>query len=416
MLKKLKTVGLDFVFYKNHRYNDEPLLYQFTSIINDSKNKEEIVGSGTSFNEQKAKIKAVCESLERYCLGEYNSNNFIYSSSFKLPHPKIDLSSVISFSSLQRENLKFKDFLFNEKSKFWWVRGYKIDKNGKENIYIPSQLIYVPYKYQHEKIIRLPISTGSALECNLDLAIYRGICEVIERDSFMLFYLGKIPPIEIDLGASGKKLIAIREYFERYNLNLRVFDITTDLRVPVYMAVLTDNTGHGPTISLGLKCSLLKLEAVMGAIEEAQQTRPWMREEFSKINESELNNIVNNSNMISTPRERGIYWYKLDQDKELGYWLNSKNISKKLVANKINKEKLLIDTLSLLDSKYKIYYVDITTPVVKKLGYSVVKVIIPQLHPLYLDESYPYLDTTRLKAFDNRFSGDIIDLFPHPFL
>lgn len=41
-------------------------------------------------------------------------------------------------------------------------------------------------------------------------------------------------------------------------------------------------------------------------------------------------------------------------------------------------------------------YVDITHPKIKKHGIVVVKVFIPKLQPLYLDECYPYLGGNRL--------------------
>jgi len=73
--------------------------------------------------------------------------------------------------------------------------------------------------------------------------------------------------------------------------------------------------------------------------------------------------------------------------------------------------------------EYDVIYVDITAPKIGKYGVKVVKVIIPQLQPLHLDEKYPYLSfrrlyeapvdmgvLTRAKTFNE------LNKIPHPFL
>ncbi len=59
--------------------------------------------------------------------------------------------------------------------------------------------------------------------------------------------------------------------------------------------------------------------------------------------------------------------------------------------------------------KYNIFVADITLPPIKNKGFEVLKVIVPELHPLYLDE--------RAKALYSVHHGTIKDdktLKPHP--
>lgn len=70
-----------------------------------------------------------------------------------------------------------------------------------------------------------------------------------------------------------------------------------------------------------------------------------------------------------------------------------------------------------------VVYADITHPKIKKHGIVVVKVFIPKLQPLYLDEHYPYLGGNRLyevpvqlgflKVPNQEFQ---LNKIPHPFL
>ncbi len=71
----------------------------------------------------------------------------------------------------------------------------------------------------------------------------------------------------------------------------------------------------------------------------------------------------------------------------------------------------------------EIVYVDISNNKLKKYGIKVVKVIIPQLQPLYLDERYPYLGGTRLYEVPIKLGflktakqENELNKIPHPFL
>lgn len=45
---------------------------------------------------------------------------------------------------------------------------------------------------------------------------------------------------------------------------------------------------------------------------------------------------------------------------------------------------------------YEIYYADVTLPLLKRVGYKIVKVVIPGLQPFYMNEILPYLGGERL--------------------
>lgn len=330
----LKT-GLIENFYKNSRYNDEPLLYQYTAFAKRGSNKA--IGSGMSFNRTHAQTKALGEAIERLCLDCQPSDKIIYSDKYSLDSDFLDPLDVVSLSAAQKKEKKYKDFLFDNNSKFGWVQGVNI-KNQK-NTWIPAQLVYVPYSYeQNEPVIRFPISTGAALGTSLETALYRGICEVIERDSFLIFYLNRLHAQEIDLN-SEKDLRNIRKLFQRYNLDVKVYDITTDISIPVAMCLIIDRTRIGPYISIGLKCSLDLNEAVIGSIEEAQHTRPWMRDEVSKVDMKWLSKVKHDSKLITDPKERGLFWYDGKLANKMDFWLSNQDNKITITSRATQKKK-----------------------------------------------------------------------------
>jgi len=414
----LKT-GLIKSFYKNARYNDEPLVYQYTAIA--KKGFRKGAGGGMSFNRIHAQTKALGEAIERLCLGCFSPTKIVYSNASALIGSFLDPRFVVSVSETQKKLKKYHGFIFNTNSKFGWIKGSSI--KTKKPVWIPAQLVYVPYKYNpKEPVIRFPISTGAALGNSLETALYRGLCEVIERDAFMIYYLNRLKAKQIDLD-SENSLKDIRHLFQRYKLDIRVYDITTDISVPVAMCLIMDQTGFGPSLSIGLKCSLSLYEAVIGSIEEAQHTRPWMRDEIAKANKKGLDKLKNNSTLIIDPKTRGLFWYKGELAKTLNFWISSRTDKIKLEAYPIEEKsnvklKDVIDRL--LSKKYESYFVDITVPEVKKLGLFAVKAIVPRLQPLYLDEGYPYLGGERLhnvaKILGIGPEKRELNNIPHPFL
>lgn len=87
---------------------------------------------------------------------------------------------------------------------------------------------------------------------------------------------------------------------------------------------------------------------------------------------------------------------------------------------KKNNTTLKIVSDKLLSKHHEHYYVDITVPEAKKAGLFVVKVIVPKLQPLYLDEGYPYLGGERLRQIplilDKQVRIRRLNNVPHPFL
>lgn len=408
-------------FYGNLRYNDEPQLFQYTVI-----SKGDVWGGGISFDKKRAQKKAIGESIERYCLEKYDKRSSICSSQKNLKCESLDLNSITSVSREQKKDKKFHRFIFTKDSKFNWVTGRFLF--GSKKVLIPAQLVYVPYFYKKdEPILRLPISTGAALGTDLYSALARGIFEVIERDSFMIFYLNKLAAPVVDLEMSSLRLRRIKQYFRRYELDLRLFDITSDLKVPVFMAILIDHTGIGPEVSVGLKSGFNKEEVVIGAVEEAQHTRGWMRDEKLSVSKKEYQQILSRAQNISTTRERGLFWFTDRYVSKLDFWLDSTNHKKVTIRKEVflksdGKADLLKVKKILQNKNMNAYYVDITTPEVIELGFYVVKVIIPELQPLYLDEEFPYLGGKRLDKVPRKLGhmtqrrGLKLNDFPHPFL
>lgn len=266
---------------------------------------------------------------------------------------------------------------------------------------IPAQIIYL-YGIEDEfSIQRESISTGAALGgVNEDRAFDNGLLEVVERDACISSYLRKQKLISPrNMSQKGAELI---DYLNRYNLETFHFIVPNDFNVPVSMTIVIDRTPIGPAVSIGSKASYSCDNALLGSILESIQCRS-----YSRFNRNlEFPDGLPTESEITDLKHRLFYWYPIDRICDLDFWL--KSCQKTDVKKQKTSQRQLLD--SIRERDYKVYIADITLPEIRDSGFQVIKVIIPELHPLYLDE--------RAKTLYSVHYGLIEEdpkLKPHPF-
>ena len=285
-LKKLKILERT-IFLGNltkvFQFTDEPRFFQYSCNPKKIKNCNDESGSiAISLNENEAKVKSLMEYLERFCL-ENNTKKVLSDSYINIKDIAIDPADFLNFRDEEMDFRRQEYIKKIRKTQLNWVEGVNLKTNGK--VMVPTQLVYIGHSFQEPLLLRPQISTGAAAYTDYDRALSNGILECVERDSFMLRYLSKdkVPKIELE-----GKLKQLEEYFKRYNLDINVFNITTDLKIPSFMCLNIDRTGIGPAVSIGLKSGLNINKAIEGAILESQQVRQWIRYFFLKMENLKL--------------------------------------------------------------------------------------------------------------------------------
>lgn len=422
-LKELQTLKRSLQHY------DEPKYWSYStySKFKFDKNKHHSSGGhGVSFfSQEEALIKCFAETIERYCSYYYSSDfskiKCSYEDLKERGRNALDPLKLQKFTQNDLKKISFKDFRINSDSIFNWTI-YKELESGKR-ILIPAQTTYLSY-FSHkenlkEKIIFPVITTGAASGWDTKRSILNGMYEIIERDSFMIFYLNRLPAPKINLRKIDdpriKKMLNI---FQRYNLEIVCLDLTTDLKIFSTAAVLIDKTGIGKAVSVGLKSNVNPIKAIIGAIEEALHTRTWYR----KI-KNRTNYTVDYLLKHPTHESRGRLWTPVESINKLDFWLKGNSYTKlKMTTNSTTLAKEFnIVKKHILDKGYQIYYKDITLPQFRKYDFYTTMVIIPDLQPFYLDDNRKYLEGKRLKEVPFKLGYNIdpnhkLNTFPHPFI
>lgn len=407
LYEEIQKLGLITKVVRMFEYPDEPRMYRFGAYLNSTKKYSdgmdvETTASGSSFNSANiALFKCLMETIERFATMNYLKKDLIHAS-FEGLKDALDPTLYINAEPLKR-------------TKFCWVAGK--DLLSEKSTSIPAQTIFYNYKHNPEPQLTVPISTGSAAGFDKTSTLLRCIYEIIERDAFMTIYLSKIKVPKIDLSKiKSKEVKGLIRKFSKRNLELMVFDITNDLNIPSFLGVIIDRTGIGPSISLGLKSSINKKEAIIGCIQESLQIRIWMRNEITFANKNDFG--IEEANLASI-RDRGLYWLSPNMLKHVEFLINQK--PKKIIKHEpyINASAQLKSIKKILSEKHlQAAYVDITPKDFKKIGCFIFKVVIPQLQPLYFKENKPEIRIKRIHEvgkFFNQYTANLNEI-PHPLL
>lgn len=394
---------------------DEPKFHVYTAIFNKLPplfKNDDFVGprhtilSSHGFsikNAQTALMKCLMEGIERFSLSYYAKKNIIYSSINALNNQFLD--PYLYYSSQK-----------NVKLVFGWVNGINLTHNVP--CFIPAQLIFLNYKNHGEPNLTTKISSGAAAGFSHEGTLLRGIYEIIERDCFITAFINKIKVPLLDLSLISDKTIrtTIAE-INKYNLEIYAFEITNDLEIPTFMAIIIDRTGAGPAVSVGLKSSLDEKKALVGSIEEACSVgRSLMRYNFLK---DKLVTKKISPSSIKTLLDRSAYWYPTSSIQKLDFLLKQSPKKKNLHSSTFSTReelKYIINSLSL--KNHPLYFAEITPDIFKKIPLYVYKIVIPTLQPLYLDETQKELRSGRIDSVAHYFkmTENTLNPLPHPFL
>ncbi|MCH7568625.1 MAG: YcaO-like family protein, partial [Nanoarchaeota archaeon] len=284
----------------------------------------------------------------------------------------------------------------------WFEVKDLINKKKKK---IPAQTVFLRWDLFGDefRIRREEISTGAALgELGTNRAFNSGFLEVIERDACIYAYLSKkdIPRI-VDFDGEIKKL---EEYLGRYNLEAFVFDASSDLEVPTAISVVIDKTGIGTAVDVGSASDFTYEGAIYKSLLESIQCRRYAR----LFSDRRFPEGLPEEDEIFSLDHRFVYWHSLERINDLSFWLETKNtIQYSFLKSIVRSPEQILEELRRRN--FNVFEVDITLPEIKREGFEVKKVIIPELHPLYLDE--------RAKSLYSIHYGVIKDdhtLKPHP--
>ena len=379
---------------------------------------------GAGLTREAAYRAAVGEAIERYCCSAFFPDDLILASYDELRsrHRPLHPSEVALFHPEQRNNIRYA--WFTEDTRICWTQGYSLTR--REPILIPACLVYIPYfpffRNQGEETIASSISTGQASAFSPGAAVLSGIYEIVERDGFMISWLNRLPIPRIAIDSSPRVLQVFEQRLARDYLTYTLFNMTTDLGIPAVLCMIVDHSGDVPLICFGGAANLDPEQAAIKALVEAVQTRSWAKfmgaRDYPFIIESDYSNIDD--------FEKHVFLYAYgDMLHAVDFLVTSPaeirfaDIPNRSTGTVVGDLRIAVAAIE--SNGYEIMAVDLTTSDVAKCGYSAVKMLIPQLHPMEGDHTHRYLGGTRLYDVPHKLGYPIASTFatlnqyPHPY-
>lgn len=386
---------------------------------------------GASSSRDIAMAKAIGEAVERYCAAIYSIEDFPLHSREQAPFPCIDPQE---FSLYTSEQLQLPGILwepFTDQSRVRWVP--TVDLGSGETVHVPASMVYVPYFYymgeEYENSIGAetpicqPISTGLACHCSLEEAVLSGICEMVERDAFMITWQAMVSAPQILIETCSDEVYDLVTRFERTGAKVTLLNITNDIGIHTILSVLRSESAEEPALAFAASSSLDPEEAAIKALEELAHTRRYCYLIKSKMPPLEP----------QPPYHENIE----GQEGHLNLYSDYRNVEH---ADFIfdSKERIEFDELenhSTGDPRkdlhtavkkiqavgHRVLVADLTTPDVRQLGLHVVHAIVPGFQPLFMGYMNRSLGGKRLwevpqKMGHKGISRDTGDNpWPHPY-
>lgn len=402
----IQDIGFDIGFAFLPPYPDAPPIHICLGRY------QNISSVGSGFDPESrgtALAKATSETIERALWREqinYCNDGAIQGSISSLGSSCLPLEELAGFSPETRA--AHPALVFDSKTEFQWSRGLYLDTLAPA--LIPSQLVsarYVGDMKGREPLLRESNSNGLAVAENFEKASHRGLLELVERDAFMITYFNMITPNRIDpktiTNDSIQRLLAL---CAQYDLMCDILLLPTDAPVHVICVTIRDSRG-GPALTVAAKAHHYTEVAIRGAVIEALSS--WILARFSG---GYLRPTIPHPISLL---ERIAYWAKPEHAQQLSWLWSGKLIP---MPTSTHATSLKILAQALRKNNCVAAAIELSTPLLKRLGIYAVCVTSPNLQPVNLQSDTIYDYGVRLESIPKKFGHTPkrnVQLANHPF-
>ncbi|MFC6835298.1 YcaO-like family protein [Halomarina ordinaria] len=301
-----------------------------------------------------AMMKALGEALERYGAAVYRRGDLPAAPAATLPGA-VSLSRFVTPEGI----------VPRDDETTTWVPGE--DLHSGASVALPAERVFFPYETEAPTI-----TTGLGLGNGGAGALVAGLTEVLERDASMLAWYSTYDPLGLAIDDEGFETLVRRARAE--GLSVTPTLLTQDVDVPV-VACAVHREGEWPRFALGTACALDPARAARSACCEAIQN--WL--ELRGMGRGDAANAGGRiGHFASRP------------DSVEGFVAPEATVPASGLAVEASTDAAALSALldRVADAGLDAYAARLTPRDVDALGFEVVRVLLPEAQPLFVDESY----------------------------
>ncbi len=382
-------------------------------------------GFGASYTDpEEAVSKASGELLERYFSARYTTNDLLFASFDELqrrrygPRP-LDIFSLNDFLPWQKE--AFPAFIRDAQCPLGWVKGMNMARQVP--VYLPAQLVYWNYRHGSEPQLYECNTSGTAGHFTYEEATLAALLELIQRDGFMIHWLKIKHPRRIDQRTiTDADVLDLLGRFTRANLDIQLLDITTDIGIPACLAVLLDSRGGRYEVHLASGIGFTERDVFLSALAELivvhgaqlHSEGPFILDEPYEPFRKPINNLQRLRVWRTEKMYRQFLPFVQGPFETVDAFM--RDVGRyDTVARRLSYVQ---EQLASLGEGYEIYIYEFEDPLLREIGFHVVRAIIPRIMGIYLFEQSGSLAAERLTSVPPKLGLEIredLNPWPHPF-
>ncbi|MBN6886742.1 ribosomal protein S12 methylthiotransferase accessory factor [Cytobacillus horneckiae] len=334
-----------------------------------------------------SELTAILEGLERYCgISPRGKKTIVHDSYHNLQEQALNPVKVGLHAKEQYKKHDFPFIQFNPDQMMDWVWGYSLLQ--ERSILVPELLAYYSLGCGHGFVYET--SNGCALGGSIEEAIFHGILEVVERDSFLITWYAELPLPRLDISsANDKELEMMVERIQAVaGYDLYLFNSTMEHGIPSVWVMAKNRKKNGLNMICAAGAHLDPIRAVKSAVHELAGMMLTLDEKF-ETNKEEYEQMVHDSSLVKKMDDHGML-YGLPQTEQRFHFLldNNRPLStfNEEFKWKSTHEDLTDDLKDILqvlrDQNLDVIVVDQSTPETIRNGLYCVKVLIPGMLPM----------------------------------
>lgn len=329
---------------------------------------------GAAGRSSDAQALALVEAAERYC-GLFPPPPGVWSSFEKLGSQALLPTELPLYAASEYARAQFPFDPFDARKKIRWNWGYNLTQQRPQ--LVPTSAVW----YGYEDSLISESSSGVAAHSSRAMALLSGILELVERDAFMIHWLHRLSPPRLDKrDLTSPHHMRLLECITQSADEVHLLDLTTDLGLPVMLAVGVHRHGRRPALMLGAGAAVTISAALDKALGElyAATLSPTERWRPSPP--------LVDSDVIFLEDHARAYEHPDWLSKACFLW-SSDRLSAGLQERsepKASATALLKVRQRLEECGHEVIGVDMTTSDVAPYGLCVVRAIVPGLQPLAL--------------------------------
>lgn len=380
----------------------------------------ELCSGGASTIAQEAEAAALGEGIERYALLLCSERDVQHMSICEAGDDACDARAFDLFSPAQFCRAGFPFVPADPNRSLGWREAVCLSGSG--TALVPAFLLHLSYPFSHQEgPIGYCSSSGAAAGCTREEALLASLYEVIERDAVALTWLQRRSRPIVTLESAPAPVKDVLDRITATGLGVHVVDITTDVKIPVMLCAITSSSTRRPALAIGAACRVDPWQAVLKAVVEAAHTFTFL--DLTTAGAELHRRSISDDPKLNTFKEHCKLFAYQDMLPHAEFLYASDrtvNLPPPAATSSGSiRSNIEACVAQLQCAGFEVYAVDMTPSDIQSVGFSVIRVVVPGLQPLWIRD-WSFLGNKRLYRsvdadVERAFAESDLNPIPHPF-